>query len=402
MNQPFNPYQHNADVLRGFFRKPIVLITAISFCVPTITKLITSVATLMYTIPYFVNFASESDSGIRFSVRADLSPLLFGLAFLILFCTARSRKPVVNFKSPVTYLRAITIIFTVFAGIALAGALILLILLLVFNSYMPNYIFQSVLGIAIINAVGALADFMFYLALSRFSKGIKYSLTSVFITKAGSKFTAVTAFINVAVSVVSVIIGYIFLPSMLDVVSFLLQSFSDLLNINSVSQITNMISELIHSTFSLIIIGSISEIVPLIMVGIVAIMYFIYIRKTTDSLVLTPVDNEATRFYSEPTPEHNSEPQMPFNQNTNAPFVPPVMPESQPIENNFMYENPYASTPASSAPSAPQTPPQDFVPQPVFNNTDKAEPKSDEKICAHCGKHSHAEMIFCPYCGTKF
>ena len=243
---------------------------------------------------------------------------------------------------------------------------------------------------------------MFYLALSRFSKGIKYSLTSVFITKAGSKFTAVTAFINVAVSVVSVIIGYIFLPSMLDVVSFLLQSLSDLLNINSVSQITNMISELIHSTFSLTIIGSISEIVPLIMVGIVAIMYFIYIRKTTDSLVLTPFDNEATRFYSEPTPEHNSEPQMPFNQNTNAPFVPPVMPESQPIENNFMYENPYASNPASSAPSAPQTPPQDFVPQPVFNNTDKAEPKSDEKICSHCGKQSPVDMNFCPYCGTKF
>ena len=66
MNQPFNPYQHNADVLRGFFRKPIVLITAISFCVPTITKLITSVSTLMYTIPYLVNFASESDSGLNF------------------------------------------------------------------------------------------------------------------------------------------------------------------------------------------------------------------------------------------------------------------------------------------------------------------------------------------------
>ena len=35
MNQPFNPYQHNVDILRGFFRKPIILITALTFCVPS-------------------------------------------------------------------------------------------------------------------------------------------------------------------------------------------------------------------------------------------------------------------------------------------------------------------------------------------------------------------------------
>ena len=42
-------------------------------------------------------------------------------------------------------------------------------------------------------------------------------------------------------------------------------------------------------------------------------MYFNYIKKTTDSLVLSPVDSEATRFYRDSEPVHDNEPQMPFN-----------------------------------------------------------------------------------------
>ena len=75
-------------------------------------------------------------------------------------------------------------------------------------------------------------------------------------------------------------------------------------------------------------------------------MYFNYIKKTTDSLVLSPVDSEATRFYRDSEPVHGNEPQMPFNQNNGTPFAPPVVPNNQPIDNQpsqqFVYENPYA------------------------------------------------------------
>lgn len=394
MNQPFNPYQHNFDVLRGFFRKPIILLTAISYFLLFITNLITSIVTLVNSIPYLIN----SDTKISLTVNPNYSTLLFGLAFLILYITARSRKPVVNLKSPVTYFRVLTIIFTVLSGISLAFALVLAVLLIVFNAFLPEFVFQSVLVIAITNIIGAIAEFIFYLALCRFTKGIKYSLTSVFITKTGAKFTAVAGFINAAVIIATTVFGYIFIPSMLDVFTYLLRSISDYFQIESVSEMSKIISELLKTVMPMSLISNLVDIIPFVMVGIVAIMYFRYIRKTTDSLVLAPADNEATRFYGEPTPNQSNQPQKPFTQsnasaNEPAPFN---------FDNQFMYENPYARNTESSSATAPQTPPQDFVPQPVFGNSEKSYAKSDENVCTQCGKKSPAEMNFCPYCGNKF
>lgn len=59
MNQPFNPYQHNVGILRGFFRKPIILITALTFCVPTICKIVTAVSSMMISFKYIIEKKRE-------------------------------------------------------------------------------------------------------------------------------------------------------------------------------------------------------------------------------------------------------------------------------------------------------------------------------------------------------
>ena len=88
MNQPFNPYQHNVDILRGFFRKPIILITALTFCVPTICKIVTAVSSMMISFKYII----EKNENVNLSFSIDISTLAFLFAFILLFCTARSRR----------------------------------------------------------------------------------------------------------------------------------------------------------------------------------------------------------------------------------------------------------------------------------------------------------------------
>lgn len=411
MNQPFNPYQHNVDILRGFFRKPIILITALTFCVPTICKIVTAVSSMMISFKYII----EKNENVNLSFSIDISSLAFLFAFIMLFCTARSRRPIVKLKPPVTFLRVLTIIFTAFTGISLAVSLILVILLIVFGSDMPEDIFRTSAILLGITFISTLCEFIFFLASCKLTKGIKYSLSSVFITKAGAKATAVSGFVYAVISVISSVIGYMFISGSIDALFYFATQISATLERSGVnfssnfvnnSELFDTVTNVANTLYPITLVCGIIELIPFIFVSIVALMYFNYIKKTTDSLVLSPVDSEATRFYRDSEPVHGNEPQMPFNQNNGTPFAPPVVPNNQPIDNQpsqqFVYENPYASNRVNNVQPTPQTPPQDFVPQPVFNNTEKAENNSAEKICAKCGKQSPVDMNFCPYCGNKF
>lgn len=336
-------------------------------------------------------------------------------AFILLFCTARSRRPIVKLKPPVTFLRVLTIIFTAFTGISLAVSLIFVILLIVFGSGMPEDIFRTSAILLGINFISTLCEFIFFLASCKLTKGIKYSLSSVFITKAGAKATAVSGFVYAVISVISSVIGYMFISGSIDALFYFANQISGTLERSGVnfssnfvnnSELFDTVTNVANTLYPITLVCGIIELIPFIFVSIVALMYFNYIKKTTDSLVLSPVDSEATRFYRDSEPVHGNEPQMPFNQNNGTPFAPPVVPNNQPIDNQpsqqFVYENPYADNRVNNVQPTPQTPPQDFVPQPVFNNTEKAENNSAEKICAKCGKQSPVDMNFCPYCGNKF
>ena len=201
MNQPFNPYQLNVDILRGFFRKPIILITALTFCVPTICKIVTAVSSMMISFKYII----EKNENVNLSFSIDISSLAFLFAFILLFCTA---------------LRLLTIIFTAFTGLSLAVSLIFVILLIVFGSDIPEDIFRTSAILLGINFISTLCEFIFFLASCKLTKGIKYSLSSVFITKAGAKATAVSGFVYAVISVISSVIGYMFISGSIDALFF--------------------------------------------------------------------------------------------------------------------------------------------------------------------------------------
>ena len=309
MNQPFNPYQHNVDILRGFFRKPIILITALTFCVPTICKIVTAVSSMMISFKYII----EKNENVNLSFSIDISSLAFLFAFILLFCTARSRRPIVKLKPPVTFLRVLTIIFTAFTGISLAVSLILVILLIVFGSDIPEDIFRTSAILLGINFISTLCEFIFFLASCKLTKGIKYSLSSVFITKAGAKATAVSGFVYAVISVISSVIGYMFISGSIDALFYFANQISGTLERSGVnfssnfvnnSELFDTVTNVANTLYPITLVCGIIELIPFIFVSILALMYFNYIKKTTDSLVLSPVDSEATRFYRDSEPVH--------------------------------------------------------------------------------------------------
>lgn len=127
-------------------------------CVPTICKIVTAVSSMMISFKYIIEKT-------RMSIYLFYWYIVFSLlfAFILLFCTARSRRPIVKLKPPVTFLRVLTIIFTAFTGISLTVSLILVILLIVFGSGMPEDIFRTSAILLGINFISTLCEFIFSL-----------------------------------------------------------------------------------------------------------------------------------------------------------------------------------------------------------------------------------------------
>lgn len=408
MNQPFNPYQRNVDIVREFFRKPVVLLTAIVFCLPNIFAIILPFVSLAITLPYYAE--TGANSGFKMSVSLDVTAILFAIAFFILFFKARSRKPYVKLNAGVTLAQVCSIILAILSAIALAVFLILTICLFCFSSQMPENVFKTALILAGITLANSVADFLFYFAFSRFAKGVKYSLTTVFLTKKGSIFTVVAGLFYIAVKALVLFTVFNFLDGLLETMYYLctqLPSFETL----DYNTFISTLSGLINATLMVNVVQTSVNLLPVLFVAIVAFMYHRYIKKATTDLILTPADNEATRFYTQPQPAVQSAPQPFFNQNGAAPFVEPVQnfrqqPTVNPTEQHI-YENPYLGNAPLNNQYRPQTPPQDFVPQPVFNNADKSDNNNQsdnqpkEKICSFCGEKLPPDTRFCPKCGER-
>lgn len=413
MNQPFNPYQHNVNVLRDFFRKPIILITAIAFCLPSIYMIFEPLLSLMLT-PYYIN----SDNSISLSLSFDIVTVLFAISFFMLYFKSRSRKPFVKLNAAIMVARVTSIAFAILNALMTALLLVLGIILIVNNNVIPEDVFQTIIILVTVNLVNSIFVTLMYFAISKFTKSVRYSLTSVFITKKSSVFAFVASVLGCVTSAVATIIPYTMIVKLVDVVEFLISLIPPEYVQGDIERIKVSYYEILTDNISLVIIKIIVSMLPYLLLGITALMYYFYVKKITNNLVLTPTDNEATRSYSDSAPIHNNAPQTPVNQNNSAPFVPPVVPNYNP---NFSqgvkqpsnapvrpvantYENPYAANNnAPQAPVQPMTPPQNFVPQPVvFGNNEKEDNKPAEKVCSSCGEKSPANMKFCPYCGNKF
>lgn len=414
MNQPFNPYQHNVNIIRGFFRKPLVLITAITFCFTSIFAIISPILTFMATKQY-VNSSSE----FNYNISLDIVTLFFAVILFILFFMSRSKKPFIKLYTPIKVARIVCIVFTVLSAISLGLVLILLLLLAIFSSNFNPELLQIIFLSLLISLIGTSASFLLSFSLCKFTKGIKHSLTSVFITKKGSILTAVCCIIYIILNVITFIFIYsnirLILDSLAYIFDFLISKMNFQSNINDFYSFIPLYEKMIDASFYIFVIELICSLIPFVMLCILAFSYYSYIKKVTSELVLAPADNEATRFYTEP--QQNNVPQMPINLNGTdfvMPAPPTDIPKSNPINNSFetdfvqapapepiakheLYENPYVITPNQEQPA----PPQNFVPQPVFNNAEPPKAEPTEKICSKCGEKSSDKMNFCPYCGNK-
>lgn len=418
MNQTFNPYQRNVDILRGFFRKPIVLITAIFFGISIIYCFISPIITLI-TLLFQTDMLGNSN--IRVNSSIELSSILFLISFLMLYCKSRSKKTYVKLNGAVTVARVASIIYTVLNAISLAVIIILGILFFVFSGELPDFIFNTFLILIICSFITYLSAFLLYLGMSRFTGGIKYSLSSVFITKRSAIFTAVTAFLYAASNIALSIIFYCSSSKISEAFDYFLLWIES--NIEDNVQFPNLgdMTSFINTSLAFSIVRSIIDALPFILIGVLAIMYYNYIKKNTSNLVLAPNSNDATEFFDGRTPVQNysaQPPVNPINQNGPSPYVPQSAypnnrsnnypQESTPIGNPeaFVYENPYT---ANAPQNTPPMPTQNFEFQPVFNNSGQpvnpannnpVNNNPNELTCPGCGKTSPSNMSYCPYCGT--
>lgn len=200
-------YQQNIDIVKGFFRKPIVLIVGILTIVASLFQsladyfMASSIENTLSTIlnGLFTELQMFGDNTVAVGVEVDagfsldIFAIAMGIAFILLFAHGRSSK---------NYIRGSAKYFKVLATIEYVLAFILavccvLMAIMVFFISIPTY--AKYLLACVFLIVGAYVFICNFNKL-RFAKSICNSMDSIYLEKKGATAFAVLSFINSAFS----------------------------------------------------------------------------------------------------------------------------------------------------------------------------------------------------------
>lgn len=337
-------YRQNIDIVKGYFRKPIVLICAITSFVTIIygfvEVLLSSDNTALIS---FSNASATFISGYKLgyffaSLIVSVPGILLALSFLLFYIL--SKKPDSNLSAPSVIFKVVSIIQFVFVCLGLVFSLLILVAFGLAYDTRSSVLFLF-FGIMLFFAVAI--TFVFYIAQLIFACSIRKSLTSVYITGKGAAFFGVTKIIQAVFSVI--IIFSLFVSS---------SSVPRTLGGLDVSAFSPSASYLSIISFALAAINS-------IVLAVMGFGYNSYIKGITRGF--------------------NTEPQYSV---TNEPYSPqPVQNIQQPpIEQVFPNLKPQNNVPP--APQAPTDRP--FEPQMI--------------ICKTCGQQLNPDDYFCNNCGA--
>ncbi|MGN0487819.1 MAG: hypothetical protein ACI4HO_00995 [Ruminococcus sp.] len=380
-NLQTNPYQQNVDILKGFFKRPIVLVTAILTGVSTLLTMFSGLFTrsavnsyvsdyfnsMPYEVRKYISEAGTPSTSINISLPV-LTILLTVALFLFYFFSKNDTK---NLAVPTTMFKVISIIELVFVcvagGILLVALLIVMIGFSAFQSYIVSNNSQyttaiasgaSVLLIVALILFAIIIGLMiWYFAVKvKFACSIKKSTNSINLFRNGAKMFGVLTIIFSCISGIYVL-AILSIPGMAYV------SFSGLVGV--------------AANISL---------------GVTAIQYANYIKDVSVNFATQPA-------YSPVNPEPFS-PQNVAQPPYGVPYTEPV----QPV--NPVYQQPSEPQPVAPVEQAPET----NAYEPVENATEEVvdEAPTEEapvvettSFCSACGNPVKADDYFCNNCGNK-
>ena len=294
-----NPYQQNQNIMKGFFKKPVILVFAIVSFVSVVTSMLSGyfIAKSHVLDTLFNQYAdkiqdfldqlsnnfhietislSSNKPDFSFSFQIDLMTVLIGLAFLFFFIKSRSTNPVSTLKAP-------TIMFRVYAMIlficSIVSASLGLLTVAASAALVPSTAWL------LLCVIPGLAYFLVYgIAIFLFSGSVKNNQKSIYLSNRGASFFGIMSLINALLSLASLVAESILF-----------------LNTGENSLYIIMFTAM----------GLVPVALSVIM-GVIAFSYSSYIKKLSRGYVYDPEEQPADNFeYPEQNDDNNDNAQKP-------------------------------------------------------------------------------------------
>lgn len=260
-----NPYKENNKLLKDFFGKPIILITAIAaFLSTAVSEIVSAVPQFQFKSNAMLNMISSEISklGEKYHLSSgkleigdsytglSLVPLLIAVAFLLFYIMSRNNT---------ASLAAPTIVFKINAVIALVLSIIAAVFLILFGVVtlveLPDF------GVAALPAAIGFSAFLLLYSISQlmFVNSIKKSYSSIYIVKSDAALVfAITSLVSVVISIV-------------------IQLYITL-------QVAPEQTVAVAANWTSTAFSGISQ----VLIAVVAFKYYFYLRAVTEDLVIEP------------------------------------------------------------------------------------------------------------------
>ncbi|MCH5299111.1 MAG: zinc ribbon domain-containing protein [Ruminococcus sp.] len=204
-----NLYQQNTNIIKGFFRKPIVLVNVIVMFATIVVNLVMSVfisnsVALKQLVSDFLRSSGFEHSvypnSYSFNTSIPVMSILIAVAFLLFYIFSRNPQRTLN--GPATMFQVLSIIQLV--TVCLLSALcVLLMFFFTILMFAPEGQFLAIF--VLILAVLVVAILIEAISRFMFANSIKKSLNGIYLFRNGAKTFAVMQFISVAFSALSAI-----------------------------------------------------------------------------------------------------------------------------------------------------------------------------------------------------
>lgn len=261
-----NPYRQNAEMIKAFFRKPLVLVAAIlSFVNIGVTFILGLVGIADDFSGMIYQFADEfgnepiSSGDSRF-ICIDLFGILLAISFLLLFICARKADS--NMNVAATFFKVISVIQLVVFCL-LCVLMLVMIGLFLMIMFMP-FGFMALILIPIFIFMIA---WLLILGISQavFANSVKKSVNSIYLYKNGAKLYGIMNIISA--------------------VLFLALIASEFINTPAIFSSTGSFDMESIKTFLPLAISLVLSVATVLTTGIVAIQYSGYIKALTQQFV---------------------------------------------------------------------------------------------------------------------
>lgn len=361
--QPTNPYQQNIDIIRNFFKRPIVLVSAIFSIIAFALNFFNSLYKSM-----IINTSIEQQSlhSNNYGIFSFVYAIVISIFWIMLYNASKSERHSHKATSSIKVLNVFSIINLVLISIASFLIIMLSLFLMIFArafdqlaTFLDSEFFASDLifglgklsynefiAITIAEMIAVIIFFFYILANFMFINSVKKSMTTIFLKKSGASAFGVLSFVLAAFNLIGL------LPILRD------------MNFN-ISTLLSIASTLCFS-------------ISFLLSGILALQYNGYISKhingqtqkhqyntaTTQQPFVPPVQND---YY---VPVNNTVPAPPQNSSAKAQPYPIINPNPQPVKNNIYVRAENYNVQAVDDIAGKQAPVPQKQERPSYNETD--------------------------------